>query len=62
MIRGSGVVLRGIFKITAPILKGILYAQVSPLAPFLLPMFVDVFLRMPFLLTMYRTLEVAKDD
>jgi hypothetical protein len=32
------------------------------MAPFLFYMFVDIFLRIPLLLTMPRTLEVAKDD
>ena len=59
---GIRELLRGIFRIPAPIIGGILYAQVSPLAPFLFHMFVDVFLRIPLLLTMPRTLEVAKDD
>jgi MFS family permease len=59
---GIRELLRGIFRIPAPLLGGILYSQVSPLAPFLFHMFVDVFLRMPLLLTMPRTLEVAKDN
>ncbi len=59
---GIRELLRGIFRIPAPLLGGILYSQVSPLAPFLFHMFVDVFLRIPLLLTMPRTLEVAKDD
>ena len=48
--------LRGIFRIPAPLLGGILYTSVSPQAPFLFHMFVDVFLRIPLLLTMPRTL------
>ncbi|MBC8224303.1 MFS transporter [Candidatus Bathyarchaeota archaeon] len=59
---GIRELLRGIFRIPAPLIGGILYSQVSPLAPFLFHMFVDVFLRMPLLLTMPRTLKVAKDD
>jgi len=59
---GIRELLRGIFRIPAPILGGILYAQVSPLAPFLFHMFIDVFLRIPLLLTMPRTIEVANDD
>lgn len=58
---GIRELLRGIFRIPAPLIGGILYAQVSPLAPFLFHMFVDVFLRIPLLLTMPRTLEIAKD-
>ncbi len=58
---GIRELLRGIFRIPAPILGGILYAQVSPLAPFLFHMFIDVFLRIPLLLTMPRTLEISSD-
>jgi MFS family permease len=47
---------RGVFRIPAPILGGILYSQVSPQAPFLFHMFVDVFIRLPLLLTMPTTL------
>ena len=59
---GIRELLRGIFRIPAPIIGGILYAQVSPLAPFLFHMFVDVFFRIPLLLTMPRTFDVPKDD
>ena len=59
---GIRELLRGIFRIPAPIIRGILYAQVSPLTPFLFHMFVDVFLRIPLLLTMPRTFDVPKDD
>ena len=58
---GIRELLRGIFRITAPILGGILYAQVSPLAPFLFHMFIDVFLRIPLLLTMPKTIEISSD-
>jgi MFS family permease len=54
---GIRELFRGIFRIPAPILGGILYSQVSPQAPFLFHMFVDVFIRIPLLLTMPRTLE-----
>jgi len=53
---GLRELLRGLFRIPAPILGGILYSRVSPLAPFLFRMFVDVFLRIPLLLTMPGTL------
>lgn len=53
---GIRELFRGIFRIPAPILGGILYSQVSPQAPFLFHMFVDVFIRIPLLLTMPRTL------
>jgi MFS family permease len=59
---GIRELLRGIFRIPAPLLGGLLYSQVSPLAPFLFHMFVDIFLRIPLLLTMPRTLGVVKDD
>jgi len=59
---GIRELLRGIFRIPAPLIGGLLYSQVSPLAPFLFHMFVDVFLRIPLLLTMPKTLEVAQDD
>lgn len=54
---GIRELFRGIFRIPAPILGGILYSQVSPQAPFLFHMFVDVFIRIPLLLTMPRTLK-----
>ena len=52
---GIRELFRGIFRIPAPILGGILYSRVSPQAPFLFHMFVDVFIRIPLLLTMPRT-------
>lgn len=54
---GIRELFRGIFRIPAPILGGILYSRVSPQAPFLFHMFVDVFFRIPLLLTMPRTLK-----
>jgi MFS family permease len=51
---GIRELLRGIFRIPAPLLGGILYTRISPTAPFLFHMFVDVFLRIPLLLTMPR--------
>lgn len=54
---GIRELFRGMFRIPAPILGGILYSRVSPHAPFLFHMFVDVFIRIPLLLTMPRTLE-----
>jgi MFS family permease len=48
--------LRRFFMIPAPLLGGILYTNVSPQAPFLLHMVVDVFVRVPLLMTMPRTL------
>jgi MFS family permease len=53
---GVRELLRGIFRIPAPLLGGMLYTSVSPQAPFLFHMFVDVFLRIPLLLSMPRTL------
>ena len=49
--------LRGVFRIPAPILGGILYTSVSPQAPFLFHMFIDVFIRMPLLYTMPRMIQ-----
>jgi MFS family permease len=54
---GVRELLRGVFRIPAPLLGGLLYTHVSPQAPFLFHMFVDVFLRIPLLLTMPRTLK-----
>jgi MFS family permease len=54
---GIRELLRGVFRIPAPILGGILYSQVSPQVPFLFHMFVDVFIRMPLLLTMPKTIK-----
>ncbi len=53
---GIRELLRGIFRIPAPLLGGILYTRVSPTAPFLFHMFIDIFLRVPLLLTMPKTL------
>jgi len=53
---GIRELLRGIFRIPAPLLGGILYTRVSPMAPFLFHMFIDIFLRVPLLLTMPKTL------
>lgn len=57
---GIRELFRGIFRIPAPILGGILYSRFSPQAPFLFHMFVDVFIRIPLLLTMPRTLERSR--
>ncbi len=54
---GIRELFRGIFRIPAPLLGGILYSQFSPTAPFLFHMLVDVFIRIPLLLTMPRTLK-----
>jgi MFS family permease len=53
---GVRELLRGIFRIPAPLLGGILYTSVAPQAPFLFHMCIDIFLRIPLLLTMPRTL------
>ncbi len=53
---GVRELLRRVFMIPAPLLGGILYTSVSPRAPFLFHMFMDVFVRVPLLLTMPRTL------
>ena len=53
---GIRELLRGIFRIPAPFLGGILYTRFSSQAPFLFHMFLDVFIRIPLLLTMPRTL------
>ena len=52
---GVRELLRGIFRIPAPILGGLLYTHVSPMAPFLFHMLVDSFIRVPLLLTMPQT-------
>jgi MFS family permease len=54
---GIRELFRGIFRIPAPLLGGILYSRFSPMAPFLFHMLVDVFIRIPLLLTMPRTLK-----
>jgi len=59
---GVRELLRGIFRIPAPILGGLLYTHVSPQAPFLFHMFVDVFIRIPLLLTMPRTLKATEEE
>ena len=56
---GVRELLRGVFRIPAPLLGGLLYTHVSPQAPFLFHMFVDVFLRIPLLLTMPKTLKTT---
>lgn len=43
-------------------LGGLLYTHVSPQAPFLFHMFVDVFIRIPLLLTMPRTLKATEEE
>jgi MFS family permease len=53
---GVRELLRRVFMIPAPLLGGVLYTSVSPRAPFLFHMFMDVFVRVPLLLTMPRTL------
>ena len=58
---GVRELLRGIFRIPAPILGGLLYTHVSPQAPFLFHMAADVFIRIPLLLTMPRTLRAAEE-
>ncbi len=56
---GVRELLRGVFRIPAPLLGGLLYTHVSPQAPFLFHMFLDVLIRIPLLLTMPETLEKA---
>jgi MFS family permease len=56
---GVRELLRGVFRIPAPLLGGLLYTHVSPQAPFLFHMFVDILIRIPLLLTMPETLETA---
>ena len=56
---GVRELLRGVFRIPAPLLGGLLYTHVSPQAPFLFHMFVDIFLRIPLLLTMPSTLKIT---
>ena len=58
---GVRELLRGIFRIPAPILGGLLYTHVSPQAPFLFHMAADVFIRIPLLLTMPRTLKATEE-
>jgi predicted MFS family arabinose efflux permease len=53
---GVRELLRRFFMIPAPLLGGILYTNVSPQAPFLLHIIVDVFVRIPLLMTMPSTL------
>ena len=53
---GVRELLRRLFMIPAPLLGGILYTNVSPQAPFLLHIIVDVFVRIPLLMTMPSTL------
>ena len=53
---GVRELLRRVFMIPAPLLGGILYTNISPQAPFLFHMIVDMFVRVPLLLTMPRTL------
>lgn len=53
---GVRELLRRVFMIPAPLLGGILYTNISPQAPFLFHMIMDVFVRIPLLLTMPRTL------
>jgi len=53
---GVRELLRRVFMIPAPLLGGVLYTSVSPRAPFLFHMFMDVFVRVPLLLTIPRTL------
>ncbi|MFW9856975.1 MAG: MFS transporter [Candidatus Thorarchaeota archaeon] len=62
---GIRELLRGIFRIPAPILGGLLYTYISPQAPFLFHIIADVFIRIPLLITMPKTLkttEVANSD
>ena len=53
---GIRELLRRVFMIPAPLLGGILYTNISPQAPFLFHMIVDMFVRVPLLLTMPSTL------
>ena len=53
---GVRELLRRFFMIPAPLLGGLLYTNVSPQAPFLLHIIVDVFVRIPLLMTMPSTL------
>lgn len=59
---GIRELLRGIFRIPAPILGGLLYTHVSPMAPFFFHMFVDLCIRVPLLLTMPRTIDTMNGD
>ena len=59
---GIRELLRGIFRIPAPIVGGLLYTHVSPMAPFFFHMFVDLCIRVPLLLSMPRTLDTKTGD
>ncbi len=57
--RWGGILMlfRGIVSIPAPIIGGVLYQQFDPALLFLLPITVDIFLRLPTLVTTPETLE-----
>jgi MFS family permease len=57
---GMREMLRAIFSIPAPLFGGVLYSQVSPMAPFLFYIFVDVFIRVPLMFTMPKTISKAE--
>ncbi len=58
MGRWAGIVglFRGIFTIPAPLLGGIIWAYVNPVYVFLIPILLDVLLRLPLLATIPETL------
>jgi len=57
--RWSGILMlfRGLMTIPAPIIGGILYQMFDPSFLFLLPLALDLFLRLPILLTTQETLD-----
>lgn len=59
---GVREMFRAIFSIPAPLLGGFLYSYVSPKAPFFFYIIVDVFIRIPLMLTMPKTIGVAELD
>jgi len=59
---GIRELLRGIFRIPAPLLGGLLYTHVSPMAPFFFHMFVDLCIRVPLLLSMPRTIDAKSGN
>lgn len=58
--RWSGILMlfRNIVRIPAPIIGGILYQKINPAIIFLLPITIDLFLRLPVLITTPETLKV----
>ena len=57
---GVREIFRSIFRIPAPLFGGFLYSYVSPKAPFLFRIACDLFIRVPILLTMPRT--IVRDE